>query len=131
MIPPEHFLLVFLCFLYLFPSLCLSPNPLKLLITKNLTLFTNLPKCGIILIVYTVRLGRDIKLELTSEEKLFALHRSIAYALKESSIGEDYTYPIRLTAVILNDKGKPVFQHIHFSFPCCWKLEGKINSFKL
>ena len=76
-------------------------------------------------------LGNLFQSELTSEEKLFAIHRGIAYALKESAAGADYTYPIRLTAVILNNMRKPVFQHIHFSFPFCWKLEEKIDSFKL
>lgn len=66
--------------------------------------------------------------DLTSKEKLFAVQRSIAYALKESASGEDYTCPIRLTAVILNNAGRLVFQHIHFSFPYYWTLEGKIDS---
>lgn len=66
--------------------------------------------------------------ELTSKEKIFAIHRSIAYALKESATGQNYTCPIRLTAVILNHMERPVFQHIHFSFPCYWILEGKMNS---
>lgn len=76
-------------------------------------------------------LGNLFQSDLTSEEKLFAIHRSIAYTLKESATGADYTYPIRLTAVILNNIGKPIFQHIHFSFPYYWKFEGKIDSFKL
>lgn len=70
-----------------------------------------------------------IQADISSEEKLFAIHRSIAYALKESATGEDYTCPIRLTAVILkNQIEKPVFQHIHFSFPFYWILEGKLDS---
>lgn len=64
---------------------------------------------------------------LTSEEKLFSAHRSIAYALKESSIGENYTCPLRLTAVILNQGEGPRFHHIHFSFPFYWIIEGKVD----
>jgi hypothetical protein len=66
--------------------------------------------------------------ELTSKEKLFAAHRSIAYALKESALGINFTFPIRLTAVILNQSSGPVFQHIHFSFPSYWIFEEKIDS---
>lgn len=69
--------------------------------------------------------------DITSEEKIFVIHRNIAYALKESATGSDYTYPIRLTAVILEHMGKPIFQHIHFSFPFQWIFEGKIDSLKL
>lgn len=65
------------------------------------------------------------------KEKLFAIHRIIAYALKESAAGADHTYPIRLTEVILNNMEKLVFKHIHFSFTFCWILEGKIDSVKL
>lgn len=69
--------------------------------------------------------------DITSEEKLFSIHRSIAYALKESAAGADYTYPIRLTAVILEHMGKPILQNMHFSFPFQWIFEGKIDSFKI
>ncbi|WML33530.1 hypothetical protein [Clostridium sp. OS1-26] len=66
--------------------------------------------------------------DLTSKEKIFAIHRRIACALKESATWQNYTCPIRLTAVILNHVERPVFQHIHFSFPCYWILEGKMDS---
>ncbi|MCM0650263.1 nuclear transport factor 2 family protein [Clostridium swellfunianum] len=66
--------------------------------------------------------------EASSKDKLFAVHRSISYALKESALGEHYTCPIRLTAVLTNDMGKPVFQNIHFSFPFYWVFEGKLDS---
>lgn len=72
-------------------------------------------------------LGNLVQSELTSKEKLFAAHRSIAYVLKESSAGVNYTYPIRLTAVILNGSAGPAFHHIHFSFPSYWIFEGKID----
>lgn len=70
-------------------------------------------------------LGNLFQSDIKSEEKLFAIHRSIAYALKESAAGADHTYPIRLTAVILEHMGRPIFQHIHFSFPFQWIFEGK------
>ncbi|TWH80381.1 nuclear transport factor 2 family protein [Sedimentibacter saalensis] len=76
-------------------------------------------------------LGNLLQSDITSEEKLFVIHRSIAYALKESATGVDYTYPIRLTAVILEHMESPIFQQIHFSFPFQWIFEGKIDSFKL
>lgn len=65
--------------------------------------------------------------DLTSKEKLFTAHRSVAYALKESAAGENYTCPLRLTAVILNREEGPVFQNIHFSFPSYWIFEGKVD----
>lgn len=66
--------------------------------------------------------------DLASKEKLFAVHRSVSWALKESDAGADYTCPIRLTAVILREKQGLVFSNIHFSFPSYWIFEGKINS---
>ena len=70
-----------------------------------------------------------LQMNISSKEKLFAIHRSIAYALKESATGQDYTCPIRLTAVVVvNKMGRSVFQQIHFSFPCYWILEGKLDS---
>jgi len=67
--------------------------------------------------------------DVSSKDKLFAIHRSVSYALKESAAGENYTCPIRLTAVVKNPMGRPVFQNIHFSFPCYWIFEGKLDSF--
>lgn len=66
--------------------------------------------------------------DISSEEKLFAIHRSSAYSLKENAAGEDYTYPIRLTAVAVNENGRLVLQNVHFSFPFSWILEGKLDS---
>lgn len=62
---------------------------------------------------------------LSSQEKLFAAQRSIAYVLKECATGISYTCPIRLTAVILNNENVPKFNYIHFSFPFYWIFEGK------
>lgn len=63
--------------------------------------------------------------DLNSKEKLFAAHRKISYVLKECASGVNYTWPIRITAVI--SKGH-VFQQIHFSFPFYWIIEGKLDS---
>ncbi|SHI46429.1 nuclear transport factor 2 family protein [Lutispora thermophila] len=65
---------------------------------------------------------------ISSKDKLFAIHRSVSYVLKESAAGENYTCPIRLTAVVKNCMERPVFQNIHFSFPCYWIFEGKLDS---
>lgn len=73
-------------------------------------------------------LERIFKSDITSQEKLFAAHRSVSYVLKESATGENYSCPIRLTAVILNSSEGPVFHHMHFSFPFYWIFEGKLNS---
>lgn len=72
-------------------------------------------------------LGNLFKADIASKEKLFAVHRSIAYALKESAAGANYNCPIRLTAVILNKTTGPAFQSIHFSFPSYWIFEGKVD----
>lgn len=73
-------------------------------------------------------LGSLFETDLSSKEKIFSAHRSIAFALKESSTGASYTCPIRLTAVILKQNNKLVFQNIHFSYPSYWIFEGKIDS---
>ncbi|WP_461614750.1 nuclear transport factor 2 family protein [Clostridium sp. Marseille-QA1073] len=75
-----------------------------------------------------VELDNLFKSNLTSKEKLFAAHRSVSYALKESAIGTNYTCSIRLTALVSNCGDKPVFNYIHFSFPFYWIFEGKIDS---
>ncbi|WP_102400365.1 nuclear transport factor 2 family protein [Haloimpatiens massiliensis] len=68
-----------------------------------------------------------VNADLTSKEKIFGIQRNISYVLKESAIGPNYTCPIRLTAVILNQNEDPVFEHIHFSFPFYWIMEGKLD----
>lgn len=69
-----------------------------------------------------------IKSERTSEEKIFSIQRSISYALKECAVGEDYTFPIRISGVILNSQKSPIFTSLQFSFPFKWIFEGKIDS---
>lgn len=65
---------------------------------------------------------------IPSKEKLFAAHRSIAYALKESATGTCFTYPIWLTAIVTEGLEGLAFQQIHFSFPFYWILEGKLDT---
>ncbi|WP_325274677.1 hypothetical protein [Romboutsia sp.] len=48
--------------------------------------------------------------------------------MKECAIGENYTFPIRISAVILNSQESPIFSSIQFSFPFRWIFEGKIDS---
>lgn len=66
--------------------------------------------------------------DISPKEKLFATHRSIAYALKESASGESFTCPIWLTAIVTRGLYGLAFQQIHFSFPFYWILEGKLDS---
>lgn len=68
------------------------------------------------------------KSNLSSQDKLFAVQRSISYVLKECASGMNYTFPIRMTAVILNDENGLKFNYIHFSFPFYWIFEGKIDT---
>lgn len=71
-------------------------------------------------------LDNIFKSNISSQEKLFQAQRSIAYVLKESASGINYTCPIRMTAVISNDENGSKFNCIHFSFPFYWIFEDKI-----
>jgi len=64
--------------------------------------------------------------DLTPEEKLFQAKRSIAYALKETASGTEFTWPIRLTAVVEKCENDYKFRHKHFSYPFYWIFEGKL-----
>jgi len=59
------------------------------------------------------------------EDKLFSAKRSVAYALKEVASGTDFTWLIRLTAVVQKVKGGYEFRQRHFSYPFEWVFEGK------
>ena len=63
---------------------------------------------------------------LSPEDKLFQTKRSIAYTLKESASGSDFTWPIRLTAVVEKTESGYRFRHKHFSYPFYWIFEGKL-----
>jgi hypothetical protein len=62
----------------------------------------------------------------TPSEILFLAHRSVSYSIKESAAGNSYTWPIRITAIILDKDSDFYFHNIHFSFPFYWIIEGKI-----
>ena len=63
---------------------------------------------------------------LSPEDKLFQAKRSIAYALKESASGTEFTWPVRLTAVVEKIESGYKFRHKHFSYPFYWVFEGKL-----
>ena len=63
---------------------------------------------------------------LPSEDKLFMSKRSIIYALKEIAFGTEFTWPIRLTAVVEKSEGK--LRHKHLSYPFYWILEEKLSA---
>lgn len=64
---------------------------------------------------------------LSSKEKLFAAHKRVAYALKETASGERFTWPIRITGVITKEDNEFKFNYLHFSYPFSWIFEGKID----
>lgn len=66
--------------------------------------------------------------ELSSQEKLFAAHRSTAYALKDSAANSsEHTYPIRFTGVMTKGKEGLRINSLHCSFPFYWMFEGKLE----
>jgi len=64
--------------------------------------------------------------DLSSEAKLFQAKRNIAYALREAASGAEFTWPVRLTAVIEQDEKGCILRHKHFSYPFYWIFEGKL-----
>lgn len=64
---------------------------------------------------------------LSSKEKLFAVHRSVAYAFKETAAGERFTWPIRVTGTLTKENNELRFNYLHFSYPFSWIFEGKID----
>ncbi len=70
------------------------------------------------------------KRDISSKDKLFSMHRSISYLLKESSFGKKYTYPIRMTATLEKKDNILLFNNLHFSYPHYWIFEGKLDSLK-
>jgi len=63
--------------------------------------------------------------DLSPEDMLFSAKRSIAYALKEVASGTDFTWLIRLTAVVEKVENGYQFRQRHFSYPFEWIFEGK------
>lgn len=64
----------------------------------------------------------------TSQEKLFSLHRQVAYALKESSFGDTFTCPMRYSIMITHKLDVLKIEQIHFSYPFYWIFEGKLDT---
>ena len=55
--------------------------------------------------------------ELTEKEKLLSLLREVSEVLYNTEQGEDYYWPIRLSAVLVRRVSNWYFQQLHFSFP--------------
>lgn len=66
--------------------------------------------------------------EKTSQEKLYSAHKQVAYALKECSIGESYTCPVRYSVMITQNANGYIFEHMHLSYPFYWIFEGKLDT---
>jgi len=58
-------------------------------------------------------------------KRLFEMKRSVAYALKEISSGAEFTWQIRLSAVIEETEKGYKIRHKHLSYPCDCIIEGK------
>ncbi len=67
---------------------------------------------------------------LSVDGKLLSIQRNIAAALKETTSGEIFTWPIRFTAIIGNNDNGAYFDAIHFSHPFYWIFEGKFDTEK-
>ncbi|MCL2611504.1 MAG: nuclear transport factor 2 family protein [Defluviitaleaceae bacterium] len=63
---------------------------------------------------------------LSSQEKVFLSQKSVSYALSEIASGTEFTWPIRLTAVLEKGENSYKFRHKHFSYPFDWIIEGKL-----
>jgi len=66
-----------------------------------------------------------LQIDLMPEDKLFQIKRNITYAIKEAASGTEYTWPIRLTAIVEKSEDDYRFRHKHFSYPFYWIFEGK------
>lgn len=64
----------------------------------------------------------------TSQDKLYSLHRQVAYALKESSFGDAFTCPVRYSVMITHKVDQLKIEQIHFSYPYYWIFEGKLDT---
>ena len=66
------------------------------------------------------------KSDLSTTDRIFQAKRTISYALKEAASGTEFTWPVRLTAVVEKCEDRCIFRHKHFSYPFYWILEGKL-----
>lgn len=68
--------------------------------------------------------------DLKSIDKLFHIHRQAAYAMKEISHGESYSYPIRFSVVLDQQEEAYLIDSLHLSYANNWIFEGKLDSVK-
>ena len=71
-------------------------------------------------------IGTLFNSDLSPGDMLFQAKRNIAYALKETASGAEFTWPIRMTAVVEKAEGGYKFRYKHFSYPFNWIIEGKL-----
>ena len=71
-------------------------------------------------------IGCLLNSDLSPEDMLFQAKRNIAYALKETASGTEFTWPIRMTGVVEKAEDGYKFRHKHFSYPFNWVIEGKL-----
>ena len=64
--------------------------------------------------------------DLPSDEMLYLMKRSTMYALKEISSGSEFTWQVRVSAIVEKKKDGYVIRHKHLSYPCDWIIEGKL-----
>lgn len=64
--------------------------------------------------------------EMTVEDKLFQIHRSVSSILMETSSGDVYSWPFRVTAVLSKNQSSYQIESAHISCPHYWIFEGKI-----
>lgn len=66
--------------------------------------------------------------QLPPKDKLFEIRRNISMTLKEAEKGEEYIWPFRMEGVLLRDSDGWKFNHLQFSHPFYWILEGLRDS---
>ncbi|MEG1256206.1 nuclear transport factor 2 family protein [Clostridium sp.] len=66
--------------------------------------------------------------DLEDKDKLFNVRRRIADTFKENAKGEEYVWPFRFEAVLIQEKGNWVFKYLQFSLPFNYIFEGKTEA---
>lgn len=62
-----------------------------------------------------------------AESKLFKIHRSVSYQLKENIVGKSHTYPVRGAAVVSTSNNSKKIPFLHIAYPFYWIMEGKLE----
>lgn len=65
--------------------------------------------------------------ETSIENKIFMIQRRITYLMKEISIGENSSYPVRLSMILCENNNTTGIRLFHLSFPSYWVFEGKLD----